>query len=148
MAALLVLLAAPSCSGDSENERTAFCAALRQAASPTGPVRSVDLDNADSVESAGRAIDDLVGEAPDEISDDTEEVADVYRQVIERLSTAPAAGREAVLTELQPLLDEVTAATARFNSYAEGACGLSLDTPVTAEATPTPTVSSTSGIEG
>jgi hypothetical protein len=147
-ALVAVVLIGSACGSDETEDTAPFCAALAAASGPTGSVRSVDLDAASSVEVAADALSVLVADAPEEIRDDATTVAEVYRQVIEALSTAPAPARDDVLVELQPLLDEAREPTARFNAYAERTCGISLDAPQEAVPTPTPVTSDSTGIEG
>jgi hypothetical protein len=123
----LPLLAA--CSDEPPEDPTAFCVALAEVSAPTGPVTSLDLDDAEVVRGAVAGLDELRRLAPVEVDDEMDAVASVYAEVIEVLAgTAPRA-RADVLRDYQADLDEVADAAARLQGWAESTCGVTLSPP-------------------
>lgn len=132
-----VVIAASGCSDDAGEDPSAFCDALRRAATSTSAVEQLDLDDADSLAAARRELEALVEVAPSDLRDDVALVAEVYVTVIDSVSTTAPAARGDVLRDLQPRLDTAAEPARRLERFGRQTCGLAFDG--LQEPTPTPT---------
>jgi len=135
-AAAGALVTVVACSGDGSTE--AFCetaatlaadnpAAAFGAYEPSDPAASRD-----QLERGSAQLRRLAGDAPGEIADDADRLADVAEGLAEALNMADPEAVEQALRNLEPDLAEVEDASRRVTDYAATRCDVDLGPATTA----------------
>ena len=127
---IAALIAATCSSGDEGTE--AFCDELRIVIRPSGPVRTINPRNPDSVRAALGELQSLSAKSPTEVQDDVATAIGVFELVVEALATGD--DPDLVDQRLRDLDDDLASAgqaTERIADYARVECGLELEAPTT-----------------
>ena len=137
-----------ACTGDDGGSEEAFCATARRFAQDNPATVFDRFDPADPtaaaalLRGAGAELRAWAAEAPGDIDDDVELIADTADELAVAFeSPAPSPERAA---ELEDRFTDVEAASARVTGYARERCAVDLDpaaNPVTPASTTTPTAS-------
>ena len=74
-----------ACSGEETSDPLAFCENFITVAAPDAPLNTFDFNNAESIEKAIIDLEILSTDPPEAIAQDTSQVVDLYRGILEAL---------------------------------------------------------------
>ena len=103
-------------------------------AAPDSPLNTFDFNNAESVEKAIMDLKVLSTDPPEAIAQNTNQVVDLYKSILEALVASAPDDRPMILLEFQDEINESIGSIESLENYGETVCGIDFD-----EESPLPT---------
>ena len=131
---VIVFPLAFACSGEETSDPLSFCEDFITVAAPDSPLNSFDFNNPESVEKAIMDLKVLSTDPPEEIAQNTIQVVNLYKSILEALMASAPDDRPMILVEFQNEINESIASIEILEDYGETVCGIDFD-----EESPVPT---------
>tara|TARA_B100000676_G_C18076443_1_gene847948 strand:+ start:2531 stop:2977 length:447 start_codon:yes stop_codon:yes gene_type:complete len=123
----LVISLTFACSGEETSDPLAFCEKFITVAAPDSPLNNFDFNNAESVEKAIMDLKVLSTDPPAAIAQNTNEVVDLYKSILEALVASAPDDRPMILLEFQNEINESISSIESLENYGETVCGIDFD---------------------
>jgi len=123
----LVISVTFACSGKETSDPLAFCENFIAVAAPDSPLNTFDFNNAESVEKAIMDLKVLSTNPPEDIAQNTNQVVDLYKSILEALVASAPDDRPMILLEFQDDINESINSIESFENYGKTVCGIDFD---------------------
>ena len=123
-----------ACSEEGTSDPLKFCENFISVAAPDSPLNTFDFNNAESVEKAIMDLKILSTNPPENIAQNTNEVVNLYKSILEALVASAPDDRPMILLEFQDEINESISSIESLENYGQTVCGIDFN-----EESPVPT---------
>ena len=123
-----------ACSEEETSDPLEFCENFIAVAAPDSPLNTFDFNNAESVEKAITDLKILSTNPPENIAQNTNEVVNLYKSILEALVASAPDDRPMILLEFQDEINESISSIESLENYGQTVCGIDFN-----EESPVPT---------
>jgi len=123
-----------ACSEEETSDPLEFCENFIAVAAPDSPLNTFDFNNAESVEKAIMDLKILSTNPPENIAQNTNEVVNLYKSILEALVASAPDDRPMILLEFQDEINESISSIESLENYGQTVCGIDFN-----EESPVPT---------
>ena len=134
LAIALVTSLISACSEEETSDPLEFCENFIAVAAPDSPLNTFDFNNAESVEKAIMDLKILSTNPPENIAQNTNEVVNLYKSILEALVASAPDDRPMILLEFQDEINESISSIESLENYGQTVCGIDFN-----EESPVPT---------